>query len=103
MNFMVPDDSIVQNLLQMYMEKERIDLEGTTSSESLNRRLIRLEQELFKSGLQDVDIMEQFCRPPLGSQSMPLQSCAATGPVAEECQIRKGGAVGESGNEEDVG
>ena len=26
LNFMVPDDQAVQNLLQMYMEKERIDL-----------------------------------------------------------------------------
>ena len=29
LNFMVPDDSIVQNLLQMYMEKERIDLSAS--------------------------------------------------------------------------
>lgn len=28
LNFMVPDDSAVQNLLQMYMEKERIDIDG---------------------------------------------------------------------------
>ena len=63
LNFMVPDDSAVQNLLQMYMEKGRIDISGTGQAPDLDERMTRLSEDLMVSGLQDVDIMEKFCSP----------------------------------------
>ena len=58
LNFMVPEDSVVQNLLQMYMEKERIDLSITGSNANIEERLFRLQDDLILSGMQDSDIME---------------------------------------------
>ena len=69
LNFMVPEDSVVQNLLQMYMEKGRIDIDVTGQATSLDEKLIKLEEDLFASGIQDVDIMEQFCSP---EEPLPL-------------------------------
>ena len=63
LNFMVPDDSNVQNLLQMYMENYRIDIGGTGQTQDLDERLTRLAEDLMQSGLQDVEIMEKFCAP----------------------------------------
>ena len=54
---MVPDDSVVQNLLSMFMEKERIDI-SVTGQTNFDERLFSLQGELMQSGLQDVDIME---------------------------------------------
>jgi len=42
LNFMVPGDSTVQNLLQMFMEKERIDFSGSGQLPDLDERLLRL-------------------------------------------------------------
>ena len=72
LNFMVPEDSVVQNLLQMYMEKGRIDIDVTGQATSLDEKLIKLEEDLFASGIQDVDIMEQFCSP---EEPLPLMTC----------------------------
>ena len=67
MNFMVPEDSAVQNLLQMYMENERIDVTGQVQDP--DERLTRLSDDLMQSGLQDVEIMEKFCAP---TRPLPL-------------------------------
>lgn len=42
LNFMVPEDDVVQNLLSMFMEKERIDLSTTGHAVCNDERLMRL-------------------------------------------------------------
>ena len=69
LNFMVPDDPAVQNLLQLFMEKERIDI-SVTGCTDLDECFFRLQEDLMQSGLQDVDIMDKFCAP---SVQIPLR------------------------------
>ena len=51
LNCMVPEDDVVQNLLSMFMEKERIDISVTGHLADSDERLKRLQEELVQNGL----------------------------------------------------
>ena len=42
----------------MFMDKDRIDISVTGQHTNFDEKLFRLQEDLMRSGLQDVDIME---------------------------------------------
>jgi len=60
LNFMVPDDPTVQNLLSNYMQNSKIDIDSTCP---LDTALAKFRKIAFKNGLKDSDIIEKFCKP----------------------------------------
>ena len=62
LNFMVPDDPVVQNLLQNFMQNSKIDF-GQSDSKTHSSRLFEFKQMAMDIALKDTEIMEQFCKP----------------------------------------
>jgi hypothetical protein len=55
LNFMVPDDQTVQQLLQNFMSNRRIDMEQVSSIELA---MAKFNQRKVKLGTKDAEIME---------------------------------------------
>ena len=63
LNFMVPEDPTVQQLLQNFMQQNKIDLVANTNGTTIQHKMIELKRRLMDNTMQDLEIMEQFCLP----------------------------------------
>ena len=60
LNFMVPDDPMVQNLLQNFMQNSKIDFGGNNNE---TKKMFDFKRMAMENALKDTEIMERFCKP----------------------------------------
>ena len=68
LNFMVPEDQTVQQLLQNFMQNSKIDL--STNPTLIQVKMFDLQRKLMENSIQDLEVMEQFCLP---AKEIPLR------------------------------
>ena len=98
LNFMVPEDPTVQQLLQNFMQQNKIDIVANSNGTTIQHKMIEMQRKMMDNTIQDLEIMEQFCLP---QKEIPLRGDVKLGESKKEKGARENIYTEDDGNQSD--